>query len=372
MPPQKQTNSLFGVLGQRMQKAHEAHKNDETNYGIINLPPGITGGVAQLKMAKWGKHPVGHTYQNQPYVTLQGIAVSPEEFKEVKVRGMRVSKTISLCDQPDRKRGTPPVAIKFEDNYAALLNELRKFQVNTSELGPDDIEAVLTALQEQQPFYRFSTRAYTPGATPGNPKPDEMTIVQFDGLCDAPEDGEAIDPGAGTDDGTGVDASTNGQATDTTTDATPGADADGGLTELAELADGGDEEAMEKLRQIAIDNGIEEGPEANAPADTINGATSWAALVDMIVSAQDGSGATPDDSATPEAPAEPSKGDTCKYTVRDAKGQPVKNPRTKKPNVIDAEVVSVDKRTKTVTLKNLVDGKTMFKGVKWDQMEPND
>ena len=36
------------------------------------------------------------------------------------------------------------------------------------------------------------------------------------------------------------------------------------------------------------------------------------------------------------------------------------------PKEVDVEIIAVNKAKKTVDLKNLTDGKTQYKGIKWD------
>lgn len=348
MPVQKSKNSLMARLGERGRKAHEEHRMDETTYGIINLPPGITGGVAQLVTAKWDEYRPGTRYAGKPYVLFRGIAKLPKEHNGIPVEGQGVLLIVPLCDQPDRvKADKKPRTL--EDNYADLLNELRKLGVDTRELGPDDIEDALAALQEEKPHFRFSTRAWTPPKTPNNPDPSPMTFTQFDGVCEFSENEE----NSGVEDSTDEAGSSGGSnAFNEFSD----------LNSLAEKADAGDSDAQNELTVMAEKAGLSKEA-ANAE--------SWAEVAALLSGESAGSEAVTEEAGeesesseeTEDAPWEPAKGDVYKYRPIDVKS---KKPAKK---AVEVEVVMVDKKTQTVTVKDL-NTRSIYKGVKWSSLEP--
>lgn len=82
---------------------------------------------------------------------------------------------------------------------------------------------------------------------------------------------------------------------------------------------------------------------AGASEDDIDGAADWQAVADLAA----GGTAGEETSGEPTPPPEPTKESVWYYNPVD--------PKTKKPvkKAVECEVVSVDKKTKTVTLKNL-------------------
>lgn len=371
MPVQSGKSNLLAKLGQKARAAWDAHRGDEVRFGIVNLPPGISGGVAQLVTAKWDEYKVGTKYAGKPYVLLRGIALRPAEHRGVPVRGQGVMLTIPLCDTPDRKCNGQPGTM--ENWLAELMNEFRKLGIEIGDdSSPDDIEAFLAALQEEKPHFRFSTRGWTPPATPQSPNPDEMVFTQFDGRCDAPD--EESSAASGVQDQTGQRTSRNGPATSAgrpvpkTAPAETSADefnefgdsSEPDLDALAEDAANGDDEAIAQLTELAVAAGRSE--------EDVGNALKWETVVEWIRAASEGGEEAPEGEEEPaaeeeEEPWEPKKTDIYLYKPLD--------PKTKRPvkKAIECEVTAVDKKTNTVQLKNLDNPKLVYKNVKWDDLE---
>lgn len=150
-----------------LDKAHKTHKADETVIqGSLNLPAGIENGIAELIEAGLFEHtdkdkgPTG-----EAYARLSGIVKQPKKFDGFKCEGKRVSVFIPLYDTPNSQKKP-----KFEDHYADLLNELRKFGIDTEELDPDDLEETLAELVEEGPHFRFRTWGGEPYIDPKTKK----------------------------------------------------------------------------------------------------------------------------------------------------------------------------------------------------------
>jgi hypothetical protein len=121
--------------------------------------------------------------------------------------------------------------------------------------------------------------------------------------------------------------------------------------ELAEAADGGDAKACKTMAS--------EAKKAGVPDKDVKESSSWAEVADMIRNASGGEGEVSE--VAEEAPWEPSVEQSIKFKPLDKNKKPVKK-------AIDAEITEVNSDKKTVTLKNLDDGKTVYKNVAWDRL----
>lgn len=386
MPGVTVRNSLATLLGERGRKAHEQSKAKPIQYGIQNLPAGINNGVAQLKTAEWGLVKDDKQNAGKPYVLLRGVAIIPVDHplgSGVPVKGLGVMLTIPLYDttpqkQPDNSMSKGRKTLLNEEGtlenwYACLLNEIRKFGIDTSRTEAKQIDGLLQYLQQQKPFYRFSTRGWTPPATPGQPKPTEMIFTQFDGVL---KDFKPPAP-TGTKDQTGTPAPSANGAAET---AAPAA-AEGGqqgvveetqteeppfnefedLPSLAAAADADDSAAQNKLDALAVQAGLSE-------AD-IKGAKSWVQVVEMM-SAANAEGETGEgegeegviEEPPPAEPIEPTKASVWHLRPKGRDGKPVKKP-------VEVTVLSVNKKARTVLCKNLENTKIQYKDISWDRLE---
>lgn len=373
MPPQKKMSSLVAKIGAMGHKAHEQHKADETSYGIINLPAGISGGIARLDTVKWDEYKSGKN-QGKPYVMFRGIAILPAEHKGIKVEGQGVMIMLPLCETTkNTKDGVQTVP--FEDNYANLLNEFRKFGIDTSQTSFDDLDNILAHLNTEKPHYRFSTRGYTPPKTAQNPNPTEIVYTQFDGACEFVD--ENADPAAGFQDSTSDPKASAAPITEGF-DETQGSNAGGGdsssqennaegsgeeIAELVKVATGKDAKAAEKasdrLAAIALEAGVSQ--------EEVEGATSWEQVGEMILAKQSESG-----EETPEASNDPAVGDIWKYQVIDPKTKkPVMDTKKKRPkDPIEVEITAINEAKKTASIKDTGNAKATWANVPWDQLLP--
>lgn len=362
--PVQQTKSLLEILGAKGQQAHEKTKKQETTYGMVNLPAGIVGGVAELRTVTWKVYEANDKdvdKRGKPYVLFRGIAQSPKTFNGASVAGLPVMLTCPLYDQ-SAKSGGRKNPKSFEENYADLLNEFRKFGVPTDNMQFSQLEAVMKHLTErpkEQRCFHFSTRGFTPPATTVQPKPTEMIFVQFDGKCDpaavvkqGTEDhsAESLPQEAG--------EPANAPAADEPSVGGSQADADGVLSELAVAADGGDTAAIVRLGELALAAGLTKEFVEDV-------AQNWGEVVIAMAG-----GAPPADESGSATAApdedEPTTGTICRYLVIDAAtGKPKVNKFKKDLPPVTCEVTIVDPTTKTCTLRSKADPKVLFKNVKW-------
>lgn len=334
----RKTNQL-AKLGARVAKAHEAHKNDETKYGIVDLPAGIKRGRAKLATCKFAEYKEGKN-KGELYAMFRSIAETPEIHDGTRVRGQGVMQMIPLCDTVKTKDGKE-VTTTFEEHWAELLNELRKFGLNTAAMPNHNVvEAAMLSLENSHPQHWYSTRGWTPPKTQKDPNPKEMVFVQFDGVLTSEELASEPAPspssgfaepeggGGGDDAGSGSDTASGGEDFD--------------LADIAQNAETGDMSAIDLMKDAARKVGITE--------DEIDNSSSWVSqgegtsLYEMIVAKQsEGEGQT----GEPEAPAwEPKVGATCTYTVKAGGKQK------------QVKIEKIDKKAETADLLDLADKKT--------------
>jgi hypothetical protein len=346
MPPQKSTSKLAALLGDQGRKAHEQHKGDETSFGIINLPPGIVGGVAQLVMAKIDLYKESATNAGKPCVIFRGSAKHPTMWKDVRVAGQGVLLTIPLCETK-KNDGT---VVSFSENYSAFLNELRKLGVDTKQTTFDNIESLLAVLVKQGPHFHFSTRGWTPPKSATNPNPTEMVFTQFDGSCEYT--GGIVDPTLQVDNSAAPAPQAPAPAAPAPAAPAPAAtptapaasEAEPDLDALAAAAETMDQDAQDKLTEMAKTLDISD--------EAIEETKSWVEVVALIRAAYLAPAAEP-----AEAWAGPKVGECYFY----------KPPKAAK--AIETMVMAVDAGSRLCALKNAVDKKTLYKGISWDALE---
>ncbi|MDO8473558.1 MAG: hypothetical protein Q7T05_07055, partial [Dehalococcoidia bacterium] len=121
-----------------------------------------------------------------------------------------------------------------------------------------------------------------------------------------------------------------------------------------------DPDAQEALNVLAVAAGASEMDVANAE--------SWEAVVAMIQGGGGGDGGVAEAAATEEFLPEVEQ--IYKYQMLNPKtGQPIFGKDKKPMKPVEVEVMAVDPKTKTVTLKSIDDGRTMYKNVPFDSLE---
>jgi hypothetical protein len=367
MPSQKGKSALLAKLGDRIRKAHEEHKNDDTTLGAFSrLPPGINGGIAQLVRAEATQIQPGKERAGEYQVVFTGVVKQPTTFMtqdqgEVTTAGMQTRLFVPLYDTPSRKRKS------LEDNWAWLLEVLRSFGVDTASMGWDDLEETLKALQEAAPHFRFRTwlgSQQTEGQYKDRPprvNEDWEKMVEYD-----EETGEAS--GGVFTDGTSSDGEPvdefagNGEVAESPA-AGPDADAED-LDALAEAAAADDDDAIARLHEL--------GEAAGLTKVQIDKAKTWEWVVEKIREA------APEEGEEGGEEAEESEGEDAEPEEPEEKtlavGDPVRykpvNPKTKKAGkAVECKVTALYAAKRTADLLNLDDKKTRYPGVSWDALE---
>lgn len=376
---------------------------------FVDLPGGITGGVAQLVEIRFGEYKTGDLKGKQ-FCYFAGVVESPRtalsvkkiwkpspnpqeaakgkgtieiiETKEVPTAGQRTSIMVPLCETKVKSGPNFGKVTTIAENVKTMRDELVKLGGEQCMDGVED-EAGLLALfaelkapggdPQMAPRFKFSTQTQDPSAkypesgvwphkwfgTKGLEnyvRPDETANE----VREAPKPGKN---GAGK---LHVPAPTEDHSDsnpDGAEDA-PQKDDIPALLEAAKVEDDSGEPARARLLEIAVANGYTE--EQFTAAD-------WDAVEGMVAAPADDNPPEPDPEPAPEEVAPPAKGNVYSYQLLDPKTKkPLtdpKNPKkTRKP--VQVEVVVLDAKGKTVNLKNLEDGKSLYAKVPWDQLLP--
>ncbi len=325
MAKQSKKSSLADQIGKVGKKAVKTHGRDETRMGIVELPPGIEGGVAQVVDCRFSKFEKGAN-KGKYFFLAAAIVVLPKKHGGAPIEGLRTQIMEPVCETPGRSREG------IDEHIDWVLNELRKLGVDTDGMSVDDLEDVAAAIKKEKPHIRFSTWQGDP--TPEYPNP--RVNQKWSGVCDY--DGED-----------GDDVEEEDDAADE-----PDEDEDS----LGELADADDEAAQLKLSKLAKKKGMD--PEEYE---------TWTELEEAI---NDGGGDAEEDEEEDEDEEDDEEEEEEEEDEEDEWEPKVedvylyKPPRAKK--AIECEVTVVNKRKETVALKNLKDDK-VYKAVPWDKLE---
>lgn len=371
MPPTtKSVKSPFvAAMGARGAEAVAKHANDDTQYGFVNLPPGIDQGIAQLTQCSVEQYKTGSN-KGQFYLLFVGNVYEPFEATaisgvKIRVKGLQTRLRVDLFDLKNSKG---EVWSDFDRQFGIALNEMRKLGGPDFTKGAtiDDIEPLGQQLVEAAPFFRFSTTPRIAQKDEGGVKKGDVTGAWenwhgTEGLEDyVPEEVKAVAKdntgpakAATKPSANGAKPTTNGKPAPTAKTPEPdpeppfSPEESTDLAMLCEVAKSDTELAGpsgERLVALAVEAGI---PEKQAKATN-----TWDELVEMIESA--GSG-------TPEEQT----GEDGGLAVGSWVGYHPKNPVTKKPakDAVRCSVTAVN--GDKVDLKA---GKATYKSISVDDL----
>lgn len=413
MPAEKAKSVLAGNA-RIFNKAIKKHAKDNTTYGLIRLPGGINNGIAQLQAIEWGTAQNGNN-KGQPFCRIAGVVHEPKTLATVdgvqQLAGLQTSILIMLCDT----KSSDGKATTAEDNMARLLNEIRRIggeDFTESAESVEDLEELCKELVEQKPFFRFSTELSRPQIDPKTKKPKvnpttgkpyeprvfenwhgSKGLEEYSPASAHPEEGVAEEIEEQEED----TPKTSPKGDEKSPSKKPPVEVEDDEPEfqdmdsLAKKAQKGDAKAEAQLRAYATKAGV--------PEEDVDNAEKWAEVVDMIRNAGDEEAeeeaeeAEEEEEAKEEAeeeeeteeseeeeeeseeeeveeeeaeeeeetPEPPTKGEVVMFKPID--------PKTKKAakTPTECEIVAVDKKAQTVTLKNL-ETKKQYLGVKWDKL----
>lgn len=238
--------SSFAETLKTNKKAVLNHRKDETvDDAGGDLPPGLIG-IAKLKNMYVGTYKSG-THEGESFFRADAVVLTPKVFQGMPVAGMHTSIMEPMCDTPEK---TGKNARKTLDEHLAwVMNSLRKLGADTSDAsGGADLDAMVEALVEEQPTFRFRTWA----SEPTKQYPTPRTNHSWGKLSDAPDEDEEDD---GVEDDSEEEEDEESEEEDEEgEEATEGEEEDEeseDLSSLGQAADEGDEAALERLTELA-------------------------------------------------------------------------------------------------------------------------
>lgn len=170
-PPQQPvkaaTSSLAGKYGAKLDAAVQQHAADETTYGVIRLPAGITNGIAQVGKCYFKlfenntrqKKADNSSAAGEYFFYIEATVHAPEavlvDGSMFPVKGFYTSKVEPICDTKD-SRGN---IITQEMHIAEVLNIMRQCAGEEFTHGAtiNNLEELAKQLEDAAPFIWFST-----------------------------------------------------------------------------------------------------------------------------------------------------------------------------------------------------------------------
>jgi len=397
--------SVLGALKDLARKVVEDHKDDPIEVRGGDLPPGIEG-VAQLGDIGFDIAPKdSKTAPGKPRFFAVGVVVEPEFHTgengvEIKLQGRQFRQYIPIADTTVKSGKNTGRKISVGDNLGKSLIEMRKLYGLDRDLvtdsGTDDQEDIAAWLKEAAPYFRFATRAG--GVTKEYPNPrtfvEWMGGVEDDYVPPESQSGKVEEEAPAATPAPAPRGSTapkpNGAKPPATQAAPPtrkpvpaakvpepepdpepeGEAFDYATAELEQLVAmvvpeepdvQGDDEAGVELRRRASELGFTD-EQMDESSVTWQDIADWVAAGPQEEPEPDGGGG--------EAAAwEPVKGENqYTYQPMDAKTRKPAVNAKKKPLLVSVEVLKVDKAKELVDLKNLTDGKSVYRGIPWGEL----
>lgn len=362
MPAQHGKSPILAKYGAKLQEAVAKHAKDKTDYGFQRLPGGIIGGVAKLTECGFAQYKPGSNMKTAEgksavgewYWFARGVVVEPNSVTNkdgtIPVRGLQTGIMEPLCATKNAKNEVTTT----EEHVATILNEMRKLAGEDFVDEGTPLESLCEQLAAAGIYFRFSTSQADP--TPQYPNPRV-----FENWNGAKGMGDYVPPSeVSVHDATAPSANGAAHAPEAKAAAV---DDEPDLDALADAASNQYQEAIDKLSELGRAAGLSD-------AD-MEAADTFAAVVEMIRAAGEvATGSDEEGASATDEPADPVKGEVWKYQPLDPKTKkPLTDPKTKKPRkAVEVEVVAVDAKTRTCTVKDLTT-KAVTKGVSFDALE---
>lgn len=325
-------------LGTKGKQAAKKHMGDETRVGNAELPPGIENGKARVTKVMFGQYKDGDN-KGKDFFMATAVVLEPKKFDGLKVEGLQTRiGPEPLCDTPKAqgKRKT------LEDHLDQVLNYFRLMGVDTKKLDFDDeyvYENTAQLIEEEKPVISF--RTWQGQATEQFPNPR----VQHEWLgVDEEYEDEDVDDES--------EEEEEEEADDTESEEE--GDEEQSYTELGEAADGGDDEAIAELEELAREAGID--------PDEIE---TYAELATMLEERDQEEEENSEEEESDEEESEDEEGD--EESAAPEKGDFFKTKPKGSRKMIEVEITAVFPDRETVNAKD-ENGK-IYKGIAWDQLE---
>lgn len=314
-----------------------------------SLPPGINGGIAKLTKLDFDPIKKGDN-EGDPRFYMHGVCVSPKTVKHngatVTVEGALVQpQMITLGDTKDWE-GNP---VPFEENWAEAENRMKLIGIPTEDFDDETIEQeILDFVEENDIYFRFRTWLWE---NDDKTKSRVKLVIEGPALDyeegDEEEEVEEVEEEEEVEKEEEKPKTKKGGKKSKKEEVEEEEEEEVNYKVLGRKAKKGDEKAQDKLEELAEEAGIDHESYED-----------WAELAKAI---EEG---VPDEEPEEEEEGEEEEEDgEIEPEVDDIYGY--KPPRAKKDH--ECEVVTVNKRKKTCTLKSLESDK-QFKNVPWDKL----
>lgn len=388
MPMQQGKSSLTSKIKPSAQEALRKNR-DIPPIGDTggSLPAGIENGIAKLVDVHFGVYKEGK-HVGEYFFMAAGIVVKPIEHDGVPIEGQRTQiGPEAVCDtlESTGKRKTQT------DHLLWIQDQLKMLGASGPQVETGSLEATAASLtkmsttpveQGGSPIY-FRFRTWKGKKATTGPYKDQEPRVQhvWGGLINLKADQGGVSTNGVVDNTPSAngEANTLGNPDDfpdqaaTSTEQTP----DGG-----EVPEGQDEITLEEL--VAMAGGSPDDPNTEAAGNqltdlakevgvdeaTIESAQNWQEVADLITAAQSESEGKSETEVAAEQQWSPKVGEAYRYQANDPKTKkPAINTKTKKPLLSDVEILEVDEKAQTVTLKNLTNTKIKYSKVPWASLQ---
>lgn len=368
MPTQQTGSRLMKKYGARLDAAVKKTAHNEIKIGSSRVPPGIINGIAHLTTCEFAEVAAGKQNAGELYFRAAGTVIEPEfvmvDGQRIQCRGCQTSIFEMVCDTKD----TRGKVTSIEDHVDRIQNYLKMLGASAEDLerGGPALEEIAKALENDGHIYfRLSTskregREYIDPKTKQKKKGEDGVWENWYGIKGSGFDltdykpSEAVGSN-GYVDNTGIvdhtepDSVLDNEEPDSNPD---GAEDDpyAVIDELLGRANAKNAEAQEELSKLAVARGWD--------SEVVDAADTWQEVADMAKSDPSVEGASGEEEVwTPKV------NEVCKYVPRSKDGKPLIDPRSKKPvKPLQCEVLSLNKDG-TFNLRNLDDGKTVYKSV---------
>ena len=275
-----------GVLKNKVnnQAIAQTAKIEKLDRGVIQVPPGINQGTAQLEKCGFALYKTGKN-EGKPYFFASGIIQEPESVATpngvVRVRGLYCRVQVAAFGRTSSYNGEEKTVTEKEawqdiNTQIQLLAECdpKLLAMARSVKTETDVETVTALIEQRKPYFRFSSWA----GKPSKDNPNPQTQFTYHG-CDGVPKGYKGPPKKGMADSTGGTTQVNGsggtsrgsgmtivdtESPDVEVETeTPSQEFDEfqDIASLGELAQSGDVDAQERINALVEKYGLEKQAE---------------------------------------------------------------------------------------------------------------
>lgn len=177
--------STFAKKYAKLAKSVEAHADDDTKYGIIKLPPGISNGIAQLSKCYFKEYEAkttakkadGSSAAGMMFFYAEGIVDSPKVVSSpegsIPVFGLTTSLMVGVYDT----KNSQGIITTEDDQIDRILNIMRMLMGPDYTKGAtiDTLEELAKGIEDANPYFRFSTTPRTAQMDGGGHKKGDIT-----------------------------------------------------------------------------------------------------------------------------------------------------------------------------------------------------